>query len=88
VGVVTSQGLVSDGQARRLAIESVFPNPHRKSAAAKFSATGEIVPLFAQWGRSNLPYRPRRGKVRMEYALAAYVAFHGERGPVEGWSSC
>jgi hypothetical protein len=84
---VTSQGLISDGQARSFAV-GIKRRYHDRDhipdfdALNEFIATGAIVdPAGWEYCLHGAlgPWAPARG------ALLAYVAFHGERGPVSGW---
>lgn len=77
---MTSPSLLSDAQAREVARDRMRREP--------FVGTGEIDADFYRWAKANQAYqRAHPGDISGSlYDLAAYVAFHGERGPVESWS--
>lgn len=79
---MTAPSTISDQRAREIAQDKMF------ALGAQFIATGEIGAQFHRWaGAAHAYIGAYSGDLHDPiYDLAAYVAHHGERGPVDAWS--
>lgn len=80
--MTSPSSVITDAEAKAIAqreVDADIAGP--ESAVGRFAATGEIDADFARVMREGYYMAPPEFSAELQ----AYVAFHGERGPVDGW---